>query len=241
MLMQKQIYYTSNDNTLPFEGLLAYDASSKQKRPGIIVVHDWTGRNEFAAQKAALMAEWGYIGFAVDLYGHAKCGENNEEKSAFMKPLIENRRLLRERLNAAVTVLKNHPQTDPQKIAAIGFCFGGLAALELARSGENHIKGVISFHGLLTADKNLACHTITSKILALHGFDDPMVPVEQIMAFTQEMNTAQADWQMHMYGHTKHAFTNPQASDKKLGTVYNALADKRAWIAARNFLTEIFE
>ncbi|MDD2800652.1 MAG: dienelactone hydrolase family protein, partial [Methylococcales bacterium] len=131
------------------------------------------------------------------------------------------------------------PWVDDSKIAAMGFCFGGLCVLDLARAGAD-LKGVVSFHGLLGAPDNLQSNSIKAKVLALHGHDDPMGPIEQVVAFEQEMTKAGADWQLHTYGHTMHAFTNPKANDPAFGTVYQANADKRSWLAMKNFLAEVF-
>src|SRR5262249_39067750 len=147
------------------------------------------------------------------------------------------RLLLQQRVISALNTLKKIDVVDTSRIAAIGFCFGGMCVLDLARTGAN-LKGVVSFHGLLHAPEKTA--NITAKILALHGADDPMVPPEQVLHFQQEMTRAGADWQMHIYGSTQHAFTNPNANDKELGLVYHNLADRRSWIAMQNFFTEIF-
>ncbi len=140
---------------------------------------------------------------------------------------------------SALNALKLLPWVDDSKIAAIGFCFGGLCSLDLARTGAN-LKGVVSFHGLLGAPGNTEGNLIKAKILALHGHDDPMVPVEQVIAFEKEMTLAGADWQLHTFGNTMHAFTNPVANNPDFGTVYQPDADRRSWLAMQNFLAEIF-
>lgn len=147
--------------------------------------------------------------------------------------------MLQRRMEAALAAVKLMPWTDGGRIAAIGFCFGGLCALDLARSGAD-IKGVVSFHGLLGAPEHTQNNRIKAKVLALHGHDDPMVPVEQVIAFEQEMTRAGADWQLHVYGNTMHAFTNPMANDPGFGTVYQKDADRRSWQSMKNFLEEIF-
>ncbi|QBR83313.1 hypothetical protein E3983_02400 [Legionella israelensis] len=223
----------------PMHGFLAYDDSHRKKRPAILVIHDWSGRNEFACKKAEMLADMGYVGFAVDMFGEARLGETLDEKKGLMQPLINDRALLRERIQAALDTVREIPEVDSQQIAAIGFCFGGLCALDLARSGAS-IQGVVSFHGLLNKPENLKTETIKAKVLALHGYDDPMGKPEQVNEFCNEMTQAKADWQVHMYGHTQHAFTNPKANDKDLGTVYDAVAEKRSMQSMRNFLAEIF-
>lgn len=230
------IEYRDGDTLL--EGYLAKGEPSSSKKPAVIVVHDWSGKNDFACRKADKLSELGYIGFALDMYGKGIIGNTKEEKSALIQPLMQDRYQLQQRILAAFDTVKNLPDVDQNKIAAIGFCFGGLCALDLARTGAD-IAGVVSFHGLLGAPENLPAPHIKSKILALHGYDDPMVTPDQVIAFCDEMTTAKADWQLHMYGNTMHAFTNPQADDPGFGTVYNSSADSRSWQAMVDFFKEI--
>ncbi|MBS0359191.1 MAG: dienelactone hydrolase family protein [Proteobacteria bacterium] len=227
-------YYDGNTE---LEGFLAIP-EQPGKKPAVIVAHDWSGRNEFACNKAKNLAELGYIGFALDMFGKGKLGKTTEEKSALIQPFVQDRAVLRQRITTALEALKKVDDVDTHRIAVIGFCFGGLCALDLARSGAD-IKATVSFHGLLNPPDKLPKQTIKAKILALHGHDDPMVPPEQVLAFEQEMTKAQADWQVHVYGHTMHAFTNPVANDKNFGTVYEAKADKRSWRAMVNFFEEV--
>lgn len=220
-------------------GFYAYDDTHQNKRPVVLIVHDWSGQNDFARNKAKQLAEMGYVGFAVDMYGDKKEGQTKDEKLALMTPLIENRALLAERILAAVQAVKNIPMVDSTKIAVIGFCFGGLCALDVARSGEK-VAGVISFHAVFWLPEKYQPQKIHAKVLALHGYDDPMAKPEQVQQFADEMTQSQADWQIHMYGNTAHAFTNPLANDPVDGTVYNAIADHRSWQSASNFLADIF-
>lgn len=235
-MLAKQVEY-HDENTL-LEGYLACNNSKNEKRPLVLVVHDWSGRNEFACKKAELLAELGYVGFAVDMFGKGVQGNTTEEKSKLIQPFMQDRKKLLQRINAGFECAKKIENIDLNRIAIIGFCFGGLCALDLARSGAD-IAGVVSFHGLLQppaqADKK-----ITAKILALCGYKDPMVPPDVVAAFQTEMTSAEVDWQMTIYGQALHAFTNPVAHDYGLGTVYNDCADKRSWIAMKNFLEEIF-
>lgn len=231
--------YIYHDNKQELHGFLAYEDGVDTLRPAVIVAHDWTGRNEFACQKAQLLAEMGYIGFALDMYGHARMGVTIDEKKALMDPLANDRSKLRQRIVAALDALISIPNVDSNRIAVIGFCFGGLCALDLARSGAD-IKGAVSFHGLLNKPDNFESQKIKAKILVAHGYDDPMVKPDQVNTFCQEMTKANADWQMHMYGHVQHGFTNPQAHDNNLGIIYNQVAAERSWLAMTNFLQEIF-
>ncbi len=230
--------YIYHDGELELQGFLAHDEHTNTLKPAVLVVHDWTGRNQFVCQKAEMLAKMGYVGFAVDMYGHGRLGDTVEEKQVLMMPLAQDRGLLRARINAALDAVVSMDNVDKQRIAIIGFCFGGLCALDLARSGAN-IVGAVSFHGLLNKPEDLPNGKIKAKVLALHGYDDPMVTPELVNIFCQEMTVNKVDWQVHMYGHTQHAFTNPQAHDSNLGTIYNAQADRRSWQAMTNFLQEI--
>ncbi len=230
--------YHHNDQAL--QGYLAFHDPLEKPRPAVLVFHDWSGRNAFACKKAEMLADMGYLGFAVDLYGDARVAETLEEKKDLMQPFVDDRALLRDRVLAAFNALCDMDEVNNQQIAAIGFCFGGMCALDLARAGAD-VKGVVSFHGLLNQPENLEAGEIKARILTLHGYDDPMVEPEQVQNFCQEMTEAGVDWQVHMYGHTKHAFTNPQAHDEDLGTVYDATAASRSLQAMENFMSEIFE
>ncbi len=239
-LIYKQNHSHNHNNNVPLHGFYAYDEAISGKRPVVLIAHDWSGQNDFARQKAQMLAEMGYVGFAIDMYGQGKEGKTKEEKVALMHPVMEDRTLLASRMLAAVRAIESIPQADPNKIAAIGFCFGGLCVLDLARTGEN-IRGVVSFHGLLGSPPLHLPMPIKAKVLALHGQDDPMVPPEDVQRFAEEMTTAHADWQFHIYGNTKHAFMNPQANDPELGLLYNEKTCERAWQLASEFLKEVFE
>lgn len=227
------------DDDVVLEGFFAFDDAIEGKRPVVLIHHAWAGRDEFVAEKAKRLAALGYLAFATDMYGKGVRGTSPEENGRLMQPFMQDRARLRKRLHVALASVKLMPWADNGKVAAIGFCFGGLCALDLARSGAN-VRGVVSFHGLLMPAEGLPNAPIQAKILVLHGHDDPMVPPEQVLALQTELSQAGADWQVHSYGGTMHAFTNPQANDPGFGTVYQPLADQRAWQAMQNFLTEIF-
>ena len=227
------------DNGVVLEAFFAFDDAFSDRRPAVLINHAWGGRDAFVTGKAEQLAELGYVGFALDMYGKGILGSTPDENAALMQPFMDDRALLQQRITAALAAVKLLPWVDETRIAAIGFCFGGLCVLDLARTGVA-VKGVVSFHGLLGAPDNLKGQPIKAKVLAMHGHDDPMVPVEQVVAFEQEMTEAGADWQFLTFGHTMHAFTNPVANNPGFGTVYQADADRRSWLAMKNFLAEIF-
>jgi len=227
------------DGDVVLEAFFAFDDALSGRRPAVLINHTWVGRDDFVAGKAEKLAALGYVGFAVDMYGKGVLGSGPEENMKLMQPFMADRAMLQQRMKAALAAVKLMPWVDDSKIASIGFCFGGLCSLDLARTGVD-IKGVVSFHGLLAAPGNTLGNPIKAKVLALHGRDDPLVPAEQVLAFEQEMTEAGADWQLHTYGNTMHGFTNPVANDPSFGTVYQPDADRRSWIAMQNFLTEIF-
>ena len=236
-IVSKTLDYQDGEKLL--EAFVAYDDALTDPRPVVLINHTWVGRDHFVANKAKKIAELGYVGFAVDMYGKGVLGSSPEQNAKLMQPFIDDRVMLQQRMKAALKAAKQLPWVDEENCAAIGFCFGGLCVLDLARTGIE-LKGVVSFHGLLGAPNNTQGTSIKAKILALHGHDDPMVPVEKVIAFEQEMTQANADWQLHSYGHTMHAFTNPVANDPEFGTVYQPDADRRSWQAMQNFLAEIF-
>lgn len=238
MAIQTSIVDYSQDGTV-FEGYLAWDDATAGPRPVVLVSHAWAGAGDFEHARARDLAELGYAGFSLDLYGKGVRGSNVEENAALMQPLLDDRGLLRKRLNLAVDIAAGQDGADASRVAAIGYCFGGLCVLDLARIGAA-VTGVVSFHGLFFPPGNTAGNKIDARVLALHGWDDPMVPPEQVVAFAAEMTEAGADWQLHGYGHALHAFTNPAANDPGHGAVYSPSADRRSWQSMVNFLEELF-
>lgn len=220
-------------------GFLAYDDKTDLPRPAVLVAHDWSGRSELMCSKAKLLAQMGYLGFALDMYGHGRIGTTTDEKKALMTPFVNDRFLLGERLRAAYDAVISMSEVDSNRVAIIGYCFGGLCALDMARSGVD-IKGAVSFHGLLNKPVDLKSESIKAKILVLHGYEDPMVKPDQVHTFCQEMTEAKVDWQVHMYGHAQHSFTNPDAHDHNAGLIYDPTAANRSWNAMTQFLEEIF-
>ncbi len=227
------------DGDVDLQGYLAWDDAVEGKRPGVMIAHAWAGRSDFENGKAEALAKLGYVGFALDNFGRGIIGTNTAENSALIQPFLDDRAMLQRRLQIALEVLKGLDEVDASRVAAIGFCFGGLCVLDLARTGTD-IRGVVSFHGLFGSPGNTAGNKIKAKVLALHGWDDPMAPPDQVVSLAEELSSMGADWQVHGYGNTMHAFTNPQANDPDFGTVYCPDADRRSWNAMQDFLSEIF-
>jgi len=228
-----------HDGSAVLEAYVALPAQQTQKQPAVMICHAWSGRSKFETDKADQLAALGYVGIALDNYGKGIQGKNNEENSALMQPFLQDRLKLQKRLLAGLHAVRNIEQVDASRVAAIGFCFGGLCALDLARSGAD-LAGIVSFHGLFNAPENLPKNAIKAKVLALHGHDDPMVPPAKVLELEHELTNAGADWQIHVYGKTMHAFTNPAANAPEQGMLYKPVAADRAWTRMQNFLQEIF-
>ena len=237
-LRTELVEYRQGDAVL--QGYLAYDDAGKGQRPGVVVVHEWWGLNDYAKKRADQLAQLGYVAFAADIYGKEIRPKTPAEAGEQAGKFKADRPLLRARVNAAVQVLKNHSLVDPRRIAAIGYCFGGTAVLELARSGAD-VAGVVSFHGGLDTPNPGDARQIKCKVLVLHGADDPHVKPAEVAAFQDEMRQAHVDWQMTSYGGAVHSFTNPgSGSDSSKGVAYNEPADRRSWEAMKQFFAEIF-
>ena len=218
---------------------VAWDAAVAGPRPGVLVAHAWAGRSEFEDRKAEHLAELGYVGFALDLYGKGVTGKNPEENAALMQPFLDDRPMLQRRMQLALDQLVDQKEVDSGRTAAIGFCFGGLCVLDMARTGAD-LRGVVSFHGLLGAPGNTEGTKISSKVLVLHGWRDPLAPPDQVLAFADEMASHDADWQLQVYGNCMHAFTNPEAEAPADGMQYDPTADHRSWDSMWVFLNEAF-
>ena len=209
--------------------------------PVVLVTHAWDGLNDEVRSKAIRLAtESGYIAFAIDIYGEGKVWEDASKLMEVLTPYMEDRALLTARMQAAAEAARQLPNADPDRLGAMGYCFGGTAVLDLARSGAAGVRGVVSFHGGLAGHTLPGPDTLAAKVMVLHGEDDPMVPPDMVAAFKAEMKEKKADWQLHAYGNTVHAFTRPAANNPDFGTVYNAAADRRSWQAMRDFFDEIF-
>ncbi|MBN7797936.1 dienelactone hydrolase family protein [Parahaliea mediterranea] len=234
-IQTRLVEYHHEDAT--FEAYLAWDDSAPGPRPGVAIAHAWGGRSAFEEDKARELAALGYVAVALDVYGKGVRGSSVEENQALMAPLIEDRALLQARLRAGVDCLAGQDRVDAGRLAAIGYCFGGLCVLDLARCGAP-VRSVCSFHGLFMPPDNTAGRRIDASVLCLHGYDDPMAQPDSVLALASEMTAAGADWQVHAYGNTVHAFSNPAADDPESGVLYSEVADRRSWQAMRNFLEE---
>jgi len=238
-IKSKLVEYKEGSTIL--EGYSVYDDAVQGKRPGVLVVHQWKWLGDYEKKRAEMLARLGYNVFAVDIYGKGTRRNNPKDAATEAAKYKENRPLLKARVNAGLKILKSHELTDPTKTAAIGYCFGGTAALELARSGAD-VSGVVSFHGGLSTPNPGEGKAIKAKVLALHGADDPFVPLKEVEAFEQEMRQGGVDWQLVSYGGAVHAFTDWTAgNDNAKGAAYNERADKRSWEAMKQFFAELFK
>lgn len=236
MLSEKLLEY--QDDGLLLEGLLVTPDEAQGPLPGVIIAHAWGGRGEVEENCARRLAEHGYAALAIDMYGKGVRGASREQNAALIAPFLSDRARLAKRITCSFNTLQEYHNVDSTKIAALGYCFGGLCVLDLARSGVP-ARGVISVHGLFTPPPAAPSQPIRAKVLALHGHRDPMVPVEAVNQLEAELTAASADWQIHVYGRAMHAFTNPRANDPEFGTVYDADADRRSWTAITAFLEEV--
>ncbi|HSX03541.1 MAG TPA: dienelactone hydrolase family protein [Rhabdochlamydiaceae bacterium] len=225
------------DEKSVLEGFAAFP--EKEKSPLVILCHAWRGRDDFICEKAKLMAHWGYVGFALDMYGKGVVGKSKEENAALKKPFIQDRALLLRRAQRGLDAAFALSKVDTKKIAVVGFGFGGICALDLARSGAP-LKGAVTVYGHFEPPPHLQKKSIHAKILALHGYLDPIVSSNELHAFEEEMNEAKVDWQVHLYGKAMHAFVTPSAQDPASGLLFDPIYEKRAWRAIQSFLEEIF-
>ena len=228
------------DGSAVMEGYLAYDDAAQGKRPGILIVPDWMGVGDFPKRRAENLAALGYVALAADIYGKGIRPANFKEAGEQAVIYKNDRALARQRAQAALKILENNSFADKSRIAAMGYCFGGMVALELARSGAD-LKGLVSFHGNLDTPNPEDGKNIKGKVLVLHGAEDPFVTPQDVENFKNEMRATNTDWQMVVYGGAVHAFTNPEAgNDNSKGAAYNGSADKRSWQAMKDFFNEIF-
>ncbi|MGH7953398.1 MAG: dienelactone hydrolase family protein [Limisphaerales bacterium] len=234
------IGYKHGDAAL--EGFVAYDNSTRDKRPGVLVVHQWQGITDYEKMRAQQLAQLGCVAFCADIFGKGIHPKTVQEAGATAgKFRGGDRKLLRERVNAGLDELKKNQFVDANRVAAIGYCFGGTTVIELARSGAE-LNGVVSFHGGLDSPNPSDGKNIQCKVLALAGADDPFQDPKNLAAFEKEMRDSKVDWQITFYGGAVHAFTQPDVDKDNLdGAKYNEHADKRSWEAMKVFFAEIFK
>jgi dienelactone hydrolase len=241
-IKEKIVKYSSEGVVM--KGYLVYDENIRGKRPGVLVVHEWWGLNDYARKRARMLAEMGYTALAVDMYGDGKQADHPSDAGKFSSELMKNFDVARGRFLAAMDYLKKQRTVDPGNIAAIGYCFGGGVVLNMARQGAD-LKGVASFHGGFAAVKPAKPGGVKAKVLVLHGADDKFATTEQIEAFKKEMKDAGADMTFISYPGAVHSFTNPDADEiaKKFNIPlgYNADADKKSWDELKKFLEKIFK
>lgn len=228
----------------PHTGYLVYDDSIKGKRPGIIVVHEWWGHNEFTRGQAEQLARAGFTAFALDMYGSGKLADHPADAEAFMNEAISDFDLVEARFRKAMTILGRHDTVDDSRLAAQGYCFGGAIVLNMARIGID-LAGVVSFHGALGAAMPAEPGVIQARIQVYTGADDPMIPVEQVAGFVEEMTAAGADFTLRSYPGVVHSFMNPGATEvgERFGMplAYDEAAASRSWDATMAFYRELFE
>ena len=227
------------DGSKVLQGYVAYDNALKGKRPGVMIVHEWTGINDYIKERARKVAALGYVAFAADIYGRDSRPKNYEDAERVSSKYKRDIKLLRGRLRAGLERLRQFPEVDPHRIAAIGYSFGGMAVLELARTGAD-LRGVISVYGSLYPDEN-GSSNIKTRVLVLHGGDDPFVSPEKVLRLWRELQSAGVKWEIHIYGGAVHSFTNPSSgNDPSVGVAYNPYADRHSWKLIREFLSEVF-
>jgi dienelactone hydrolase len=229
------------DGVVNLRGYLAYDEKASERRPGVLVFHEGVGLGEFAMARARMLAELGYVALAADMFGERRQARNLQEVARLVGDLRNEPQTIRTRGRAALATLTALPQVDANRMAAIGFCFGGSVALELARDGAD-LKAVVSFHGVLATKTPAVSGSVKASVLVCTGADDPLAPPEQVNAFEDEMRTAEVrDWQVISYGNTLHGFTNPAANGSMMRTaLYSEQADRRAWASMRSLFDEVF-
>jgi len=236
-IQTKIIEYRDGDVVL--EGMMAWD-DSIAKAPGVLIVHQWMGRTDYEEGRAKQLAKEGYVAFAVDIYGKGVRPSNPSEAGKLAGIYKKDRALYRKRLSLGLAQLRAQSMVDAQRIAAIGYCFGGTGVLELARAGAD-IAGAVSFHGGLDSLHPEEAKNIKAKLLICHGADDPFVPTKDIEAMKKEFTDADVDWQMIYYSEAVHSFTQPMAgNDNSKGAAYQERADKRSWQAMKSFFGELF-
>ncbi|MEO8992322.1 MAG: dienelactone hydrolase family protein [Nitrosospira sp.] len=238
----KEVTYRANGTLL--KGYIAYDDAIQGKRPGVLVVHEWWGLDDYARKRARMLAQSGYTALALDMYGEGRQAHHPDDAGKFAGELAKNLPLAKTRFEAAMKYLRQQKNVDAKNIAALGYCFGGSVVLQMARLGED-LKGVVSFHGNLATEHPAQPGEVKARIISFTGTDDPMIPAEQVAAFRQEMEKAGVDYKAVTFAGAKHSFTNPAADEYgrkfNLPLAYDAAADKTSWNDTISFLAGIFK
>lgn len=229
------------DGETRLQGYLVWDDSQTGRRPGVLVVHEWWGLNDYARQRARQLAELGYVAFALDMYGAGKVTRHPDQAGSWMKEIRNNNRQWVTRAETGLSVLKRRPEVDPQRLAAIGYCFGGATVLQMAYSGLD-LDAVVSFHGSLPVPQESQLKQIQASILVAHGSADPFVPREAATTLINALDRAGVDWELAMFGNTRHGFTNPSAAEYGMEALaYNRQADRRSWAMMRELFDEVLK
>ncbi len=241
-IVTREVTYSYNG--IPLKGFLAYDSTKAGKMPGVIVVHEWWGLTQYPKDRAEMLAKLGYVAFAIDMYGDGKTADNPKDAGEFAAASMKDMKDAQGRFNAGLDYLKQQPETDTSKIAAIGYCYGGGVALQMALNGDD-LNGVVSFHGSLPTGKVSDPKDVKAKILVCTGAADPFNPPKTVDAFEKSLKTAKIDYKLISYPGAVHAFTNPAADSlgKKFNIpiAYNKAADEQSWAAMQDFFNEIFK
>ena len=234
----REIEYRQGETAL--QGFVAWDDAARGRRPGVLVVHEWWGLNEHARNQARRLAEAGYVGFALDMYGKGKVTTHPQDAQAFASEASKDPAELAARFNAALEQLKRDPHVDTTRIAAIGYCFGGAVVLGIARAGAD-LAAVVTFHGALATTSPAQPGKVKARVLVLAGGADPFVPPELLEAFKREMQAAGARFEVTTYPGAKHGFTNPDAATYGMPQLaYDAAADRESWAAMLKLFKEIW-
>jgi dienelactone hydrolase len=237
-VVERVINYQHGGTAL--QGVMAYDDATDDQRPGVLVVHEWWGMNDYIKQRVRQLAELGFVAFALDMYGKGRVTEHPKQASEWMSQTTQNVAFWQDRARAGLAVLRAEARTDPNRMAAIGYCFGGATVQQLAYTGVS-LKGVVSFHGTPIPPPSDAAGRVKAAIVVNHGAADPFIKPEAVNAYLAAMGTSGLDWQMNFYGGARHGFTNPGAGDYGIPALaYQRTADERSWEGMLAFFREIF-
>jgi dienelactone hydrolase len=241
-IVTREVTYSSDGTTL--KGFLAYDSTKAGKMPGVIVVHEWWGLDNYPRHRAEMLAKLGYVAFAIDMYGDGKTADNPKDAGDLAAASMKDMKEAQGRFDAGLDYLKQQPETDTSKIAAIGYCYGGSVVLQMALIGAN-LDGVVSFHGSLPTSKVSNPKDVKARILVCTGAADPFNPPKTVDAFEKSLKDAKVNYKLISYPDAKHSFTNPAADSlgKKFNMpiAYNKAADEQSWTAMQSFFDEIFK